>query len=306
MDSSDRKVDRTPVASPKMDVAAKGAMPGAFSSSDTVAGYAGAEDASLMPQLSMTSSMTPYYAQYPALCTLPPGSMPMGFSIPPPPTAGSPQMWVPGMIPSPPGSNPNTALAAHSYVSPYGAGAQPVMYMPMPYSYPPYMAATTATSAAAMGASFNGQQSVKPAAQVTISPYKSAAAAPLLPHSSAPESPMLSAPFSETPTNSAAPAPSVAPVPTPVSSITAIEFSVMPLMPNTKLPPGDPFCPAGVTVPSQYATASAACSAEDAAVATSLSPRLHLYSGVTSSLLTAPQEGEVQSITAAATCNNAP
>ncbi|KAG5473921.1 hypothetical protein LSCM1_04557 [Leishmania martiniquensis] len=300
MDPSDRKVDKTPVVSPRTEVAAKSTIPGTFPPSDAVSGYAGAEDGSQVPQLSMTSPMTPYYTQYPAVCALPPGAVPMGFHIPPPPGTGSPQMWVPGMIPPAPTSNPNTALTPHPYVSPYGAGAQPVMYMPMPYSYSPYMAATAATSATAVGTSFSAPQPAKPAGQVATPPYTSSASAPLHTHSSTAESPILSTPFAETPTNSAAPAPFVAPVPTPVSSITAVELCVMPLMPNTKLPPGDPFCPAGVTVPSQYATASGACLADDAAVNASLSLPPHQCISAASGFLAAPQEREVQAITAAA------
>ncbi|CAG9578011.1 conserved hypothetical protein [Leishmania major strain Friedlin] len=301
MDSTDRKADKALVAPPKMDSAVKGAKPGSFALSDVVTGYAGAEDGPLVQQLPMPSHIMPYYGQYPAMCALPPGAAPMGFPMPPQTGVGSPQMWMPGMVPPPPGANPNATLTPHPYVSQYGAGAQPVMYMPMSYSYPPCMAATAVTPAAAMGASFNGQQPAKPAPQGATPPYTSTMAAPPHPHSNAAETPVLSSPFMDASSaNSTAPALPVAPVPVPVPSMTPIEFSVMPLMPNTKLPPGDPFCPAGATVPSQYATASAACFSDAAAVDASLSPRPHPSNGVTNDFPTMSQQGESQTIGVAA------
>ncbi|CBZ23759.1 conserved hypothetical protein [Leishmania mexicana MHOM/GT/2001/U1103] len=301
MDSTDRKADKAPVASPKMDGATKGAKSGSFALSDAIPGYGGAEDSPFVQQLSMPSHIMPYYGQYPAMCALSPGAAPMGFPMPPQPGAGSPQMWVPGMVPPPPVANPNATLTPHPYVSQYGAGAQPVMYMPMPYSYPPCMAATAVTPAAAMGASFNGQQPAKSAPQGATPPYTSTVAAPPHPHSSTAETPMLSSPFMEASSaNNTAPALPIGPGPVPVPSMTPIEFSVMPLMPNTKLPPGDPFCPAGATVPSQYTTVSAACFYDAAAVDASLSPRPHLNNSVPNDFPAMSQQGESQTSIVAA------
>ncbi|GET90566.1 hypothetical protein, conserved [Leishmania tarentolae] len=300
MDASDGKVDKAPVASPKMDGVTKGVKPGSFSVGDAVPGYAGTEDPPPVQQLPMSSRIMPYYGQYPAMCALPPGAAPMGFPMAPQPgAAGSPQMWMPGMVPPPPGANPNAALTPPSYASQYGSGAQPMMYMPMPYSYPPCMAATAVSHPAAMGTFFNGQQSGKPTPQGATPPYTSTMAAPPHTHSSTSEPSMLNSHFLETSsTNGTTPALPVAPGSVPMQSIIPIEFSVTPLMSNTKLPPGDPFCPAGATVLSQYATASASCFSHAAATNSSLSPRPK-HNNMTDNVPDMSQQGESQTATVA-------
>ncbi|CAJ1010434.1 hypothetical protein Q4I28_005748 [Leishmania naiffi] len=295
MHTSNRKVDKAPAASQKANEASRGSKFGSFVRSDAVPGYAGVEDATLMPQLPIPSPIMPYYGQYSPICALSPGAAPMGFSMPPQTGTGSPQMWIPGMVPPPPGANSNATLTPHPYVSPYGAGAQPMVYLPLPYSYPPCMAATTTTSAPALGASFNGQQSAKAAAQGATPPYTSTTAALHQSHSGIGEPPNLSPPFMEAPsTNSTAPTPSAVLMPASVPSITTIELSAMPLMPNTVLPPGDPFCPAGVAVPSQYATASALCFSDAPAADELLSVRSHRCNNVANGFPAVSQQSEMQ------------
>ncbi|KAG5499422.1 hypothetical protein JKF63_07985 [Porcisia hertigi] len=303
MDSSNRRADKTPVAPSKMDASAKGSKSGSFTLGASAPSYTSGEDgAAAPPPPPPPPPPMPYYGQYPSMCALPPGATSMGFPMPPQLGAGSPQGWMPGMMPLPHAANPNTTLPPHPYVSPYGATAQPMVYMPMPYNYPPYMTAAVTASAAAMPPPFNGQQTTKLATQGATPSYTPAAAAPPPPHSSTVEPAMSPPPFMETPsTNSAGPVPPMVPAPVPVSSTVAVEHTVMPLMPNIRLPPGDPFCPAGVSVPSQYAAASVTYPSGATKTDASLLPPPQQCNSVTSGFpsLSSQSEGQRGMATAA-------
>ncbi|KPI87722.1 hypothetical protein ABL78_3195 [Leptomonas seymouri] len=262
MMDAERKADKTSASTSKVEPAVKGSKPSAAvpTGGGSAPAYAGADGMHVTQPIPVPASVMPYYGQYAAMYTMPPGATPIGFSMQQPQNGSTPPMWMPGMVSTPPQSGtPSQSMPAQPYMAPYGAGTQPLMYMPMSYSYPPYM---PAQSPAAMGASFPGQQA-KPPGQGATPPYSApagaaaAAAAPAHQHSTPAEPAIISPssiPSSASPnttvaTNAAAATPAV-------PAVTPVEYVVMPLMPNTNLPPGDPFCPAGVTVSSQYAVST--------------------------------------------------
>lgn len=317
------KADRSSGNTSKPESAVRGAKPSAAVPTGGAPAYNGAEGVPMQQPIPVPAHMMPYYGQYAAMYAMPPGGAPMGFPMQQPPNAGGPPMWMPGMMPPPQGGNPNQPMAPQPYPAPYGAGAQPLMYMPMPYSYPPYMQAPAPN---AMSAPFAGQPA-KPPAQGAAPPYGAnptaagagaaaaappPVAAPPHPHPAPAEPAMLSPPTMQSPASPSTVATATAPPPAPavaaaaaaaaappVPAVTPIEYVVMPLMPNTKLPPGDPFCPAGVTVSPQYATPAQYAR-------TSAVPDRAMNNGIHKPLSPAPSTAKSEATSAAAAAATTP
>ncbi|KAL7695193.1 hypothetical protein N2W54_002400 [Lotmaria passim] len=263
---ADRKAEKTSGSTSKPESAVKGAKPSAAMPTGGIPAYTAGPDGMPVAQpMPMPAPMMPYYGQYAAMYAMPPGAASLGFPVQQAPNTGTPPMWMPGMVPAPAqGGSPSHSITAQPYAGPYGTGAQPLMYMPVPYNYPPYV---PAPSPAVMGAPYAGQPA-KPPAQRATPPYGAAAAgagavptagapaAPAHPHAASAEPVIISPPSMPSPASPSVTAVSAAAAAPAMPAVRPIEYAVMPLMPNTRLPPGDPFCPAGVTVPSQYAVSS--------------------------------------------------